>query len=423
MVRRRSSRLDPLHVAEVRLGRAPQDPLQTAVVLEAWAGRTQVEALPEARSLRPAPVTELPRPPRRTDADHSVDVNEFLILLAILASAFGWIRPLERILDQGLDEVIVWALPLALGLDRALRLRYLSVDTLRALSDELPRLNLAIAALIGVVSFISTPVLVGLCLTVIWGEAAVFVRRGWAWMYVLLIGGTSLWFMIGGDELVALVTCTAAVAVITNICALGAEGERPVLEPLSLTFASALIGVSAGVMITSDLDMWIGTDVPTAASVLFVSLTGWWASARLATIWSELPDQLQRVRLRDRQGWTGVLVGGPVVEAVLRLTAPTTAILIVYAVLGEWRTVGVVSGFAVLALAMLLTGLVTSARYWAQAAAMFVAGAVVSLVLPAWWPGSTLLIGAAIPAIGAAIASARMLRHTTAVYATRMMIR
>jgi hypothetical protein len=383
MNRRRTSRLDPLHVAEVRLGRAPQDPLQTAVVLEAWAGRTQVEALPEARRLRPAPVTELPRPPRRAEPDNSVDVNEFVILLAILASAFGWIGPLQRILDQGLDAVIVWALPLALGLDRALRLRYLAIDTLRALSDELPRLNLAIAVVIGVVSFVSTPVLVGLCLMVVWGEAAVFVRRGWAWLYAVLIVATSLWFAIGGDELIALVTCTAAVAVITNICALGAEGDRPVLEPLSLTFASA----------------------------------------RLATIWSELPDQLQRVRLRDRAGWTGVLVGGPVVEAVLRLAAPTAAILVVYAVLGEWRTAGVVSGFAVLALAMLLMGLVTSARYWAQAAALFVAGAVVSLLVPNWWPGSSLLVGASIPAVGAAIASVRMMRHTTAVYATRMMIR
>ena len=59
-----ANKLSPLHaqrVVEARLGREPQDMLEAAVVLEAWAGIPAGEALQSGRAIMASDTPE-PRP-------------------------------------------------------------------------------------------------------------------------------------------------------------------------------------------------------------------------------------------------------------------------------------------------------------------------------------------------------------------------
>ena len=117
------------HLVEARLGREPQDALEAAVVLEAWAGVPAQQALETARAMmptrrgvplvsraKPAPVV---RPPRQ--------LAEGLAFVVTIAAIALWAAPLVSALGvQVVRDALVLALPSALAVQWALASRHLA---------------------------------------------------------------------------------------------------------------------------------------------------------------------------------------------------------------------------------------------------------------------------------------------------------
>ncbi|MDA0169564.1 hypothetical protein OJ998_10760, partial [Solirubrobacter taibaiensis] len=218
----RASRL-----VEARLGRPPQDALEAAVVLEAWAGVPAQQALETARAFMPRafappaasgtrPVTPL-RPPGM--------VLEGAALLATVSAIALWAGPLAAALGDGVvGRALTLALPLALGLQCALRARHLGRPSgLDGLRSRRLALVVAAVALVAGPAVILGPAgaLAGL-LTVTWTSAAILLRRGWVAGYaVLVVGATPV--MLAGVSAAAVVGAVATITVTAAVCAVGAS--------------------------------------------------------------------------------------------------------------------------------------------------------------------------------------------------------
>src|SRR4051794_29393343 len=120
--------VDARLLVEARLGREPQDMLEAAVVLEAWAGVPAQAALAAASATMPAepalPQPSVGRLPRLRERD-GVLLDGAAFMLTVVAIAC-WTAPLAA--DAGLrtvERALVLALPLTLALQRALGSRFL----------------------------------------------------------------------------------------------------------------------------------------------------------------------------------------------------------------------------------------------------------------------------------------------------------
>ncbi len=109
-------------LVEARLGRAPQDMLEAAVVLEAWAGVPAQTALAAASATMPAepaaPQPSAGRLPRHREGDRVLaDGAAFVVCVVAIAC---WAAPLTS--DLGVTAVehgLALALPLTLALQGA----------------------------------------------------------------------------------------------------------------------------------------------------------------------------------------------------------------------------------------------------------------------------------------------------------------
>ncbi|HWI72474.1 MAG TPA: hypothetical protein VNT55_10995, partial [Baekduia sp.] len=179
-------------LVEARLGREPQDMLEAAVVLEAWAGVPAEAALAAASATMPAepalPQPSVGRLPRRRDRDGVlVDGAAFTITVVAIAC---WAAPLSA--SAGLSAVergLTLALPATLALQRALGSWFL--DRPQGIARLARYKSLLLAGAVGVLLLPALALgtggaLAGL-LTLTWTGGTVLIRRRWPEVYMLII--------------------------------------------------------------------------------------------------------------------------------------------------------------------------------------------------------------------------------------------
>ena len=115
------SSLQARRIVEARLGREPQDMLESAVALEAWAGVDASEALAHGREM----MAWAPSAPKRsagrlpgTPEQRGIAIEALSFVIVVVAIAC-WAAPLSDRLGAGVVErALIIALPATLTLPR-----------------------------------------------------------------------------------------------------------------------------------------------------------------------------------------------------------------------------------------------------------------------------------------------------------------
>jgi hypothetical protein len=426
-------------LVEARLGRAPQDMLEAAVVLEAWAGVPAESALAAASATMPAeparPQPSVGRLPRRRDRDGVLaDGVAFLVTVVAIAC---WAAPLTA--SVGLAAVrdgLTLALPLTLALQRVLGSWFL--DRPQGIS-LLARHTWALLA--GAVAVLLVPALVlgtagtlaGL-LTLTWTGGTVLIRRRWPEVYMMIIL-LATGAMLAGAPALEVVVAAAAATLLADGLALGASphvAARALGNGGPVVVAGA-IGVGLGAMLVLDRSVsWTEGAVP-ALALIPSTLAALLAGHHLRHLDMAIPKALSGVAASG----TGARRLGRVPTRILlgalgRLILLSAALSATLLWLSPWlgasaRGAGILVGFALVALASMLVGLLESlgrAGWALLAVACGVAGeAVVGLADVDPFPGTGLAVGGAIVALLVLPAVVVALRRPATTLATALWIR
>jgi hypothetical protein len=367
--------LDPADaelIVEARLGRRPQDMLEAAVVLEAWAGVPAQGALAAARALMPtepsppeASVGVLPRPSSREGI--LVEGTAFIVTVIAIAC---WVSPLVS--QLGVDVVeraLLVALPLTLTLQWGLRSRYL--DRPQGLA-QLAHARWGLVA-VGVIVVGAPWALLGRAgavaglLTVTWTGATILIRRHWPGVYVatILLGTPA---MIAADRPLPVLGAIAGVTAVAVAFALRASG-RPAHRSTghwNRAFVAGVIGAGLGLMLVLDRTVsWTEGAVP-ALALLPSTVASFWGGYHLRYLEQEIPGGVSGVPASDPStlglGWPALRVLLGALGRVVLLCVGLSGVLLA---LTPWlgsssRGVGVLVGFGLFALAALLVSLLES---------------------------------------------------------------
>ncbi|MEM7288361.1 MAG: hypothetical protein AAF480_18590 [Actinomycetota bacterium] len=319
---------------------------------------------------------------------------------------------------------MAWALPVALAIDRGLRVRYLATGQVQTINPALWLLNGLAAAALSTAWLVSDAAQIGVTLAVMWGFAGVLAIRKWPLGYINIVIAVATWLYFDGDEVIGLTVGAVAVLVATTIAVLSTTSDRRIPESLWVTVAAAITGASAGVLLTSERDLWTDRSWWLGAAVVLVSLSGWWASARITQLWVELPSQLASVTISDDRGqWGGLVVSSAVAGALSRVVLPTYLLLLGLVVIGETGAAILVGAFAMFSVSMLLLGLVVATKHWFEASVASVLAAVVAVVMPGDVTGLPMLTGATVAVLGYGAIAAIAFHNAPNAFATRMIIR
>jgi hypothetical protein len=429
-------------LVEARLGREPQDMLEAAVVLEAWAGVPAQAALAAASATMPAepalPQPSVGRLPRHRDRDGVLaDGAAFLITVVAIAC---WAAPLST--DLGLTAVergLMLALPLTLALQRVLGGWFLDRPegvTQLARHQGLVLVGAAAVLLLPALVLGTGGVLAGL-LTLTWTGGTVLIRgrRPEVYMVVILLATAALLAGAPALEVVASAAATTlvAVGVVLWASARGAAVPRRGLgrgEPVAVAGA---IGVGLGVMLVLDRSVsWTEGAVPALALIpsTFAALL---AGHHLRHLEMAFPKALSGVAA---SGAAGRRLGGGPTRVLLGAFAYLTVVSAVLSApllwLSPWlgesaRGAGILVGFALVALASMLVGLLESLGRgsWALAAVACgaAAEAIVRTVDAPPFPGTGLVVGGATVTLLVAPAVLGLLRRPATTLATALWIR
>jgi hypothetical protein len=352
-------------LVEARLGRPPQDMLEAAVALEAWAGIPAQGALDVGRRLmRDVPAVPVASraalPGRRSTWGALVEALTFLMTVIAIAC---WAAPLA---DAAGAEVVgrgvMLALPVTLGLQWGLSSRYFIHEHGRAqLARRRPVIALAAPALVGAgwLALGEAGLLAGL-LTVTWVAGTVLVRCRWSGAYaagIALITG----LMMAGYEPIALLGTSAAATVLGALMALSPQAAAPggARPRWSRVTAATAIGVGTGLLLVGDPTVsWTGGALP-AIELLPSAIAGFWASYRLR----DLADAIVRATAGVEVGAAPPLgLGSDPLRLLLRALCEFAVLVVglsaaLVLLLGEPSTAaGLLAGFGLLALATLLGG-------------------------------------------------------------------
>ncbi|MEA2229521.1 MAG: hypothetical protein QOF04_3151 [Solirubrobacteraceae bacterium] len=413
----RPATLDPSHarsIVEARLGREPQDMLEAAVALEAWAGVPAGDALATAGAMMragdPESQPSAGRLPRAA-ARQGVAMEAISFAIAVIAIAC-WAAPLSRSLGQDVVErALVCALPMTLALQWGLASRFLSrPDGLAHLGRRPWTVALAALALVAAPSAVlGLGGLVAGLLTVTWTGGAILIRRRWAPAYAALVvvAGAA---MLAGLLAPLVLGATAAIAAAGVAAALRARTLVPAQSPGRWTraLAAAVIGAGLGALLVADRSVdWTVGSMP-AIALLPSSLASFWGGRHLWRFQQAIPEALSGVAVADTgaRGLArrpmGVLLGA--VGRLVLLTAGLSLVVLAVAALFELRTSGesVLVGFGLVALATMLVGLLESVGRAPWAIAAVVAGVAGEAVAPpelASMPGGRLILGASIAVV------------------------
>jgi hypothetical protein len=285
-------------IVEARLGRAPQDMLEAAVVLEAWAGVPAQRALETGAALMPrelgAPrrsVAVLPPVARRPEA--LLEACAFVV--SVLAIAL-WAAPLVAALGVPVvTRALTLALPLTLALQWGLRSRYLSRPRgLAALSRARGGLALAALAVAAAPSLLlaEAGAVAGL-LTITWTGGTVLMRRGWAAVYAAIVLAATVPMAAGLPPLAVLAVTAGVTAAVVAAALRGRSGEARVSGGRwGRAAVCALLGAGLGAMLVADRSLGWGAGASPALALLPSTIAGVWAGLRIWRLDDAIPRAL-----------------------------------------------------------------------------------------------------------------------------------
>ncbi len=427
-------------IVDARLGREPQDMLEAAVVLEAWAGLPAGEALRSGRAIMdtatPEPRHSSGRLPGAGRQDGLV-VEALSFVIAVVAIA-AWAEPLsERVGSDAVANALIWALPMTLALQWGLASRYLSRPQGVARLGSRPLvLLLAAAALVAVPTLLMgrSGAVAGL-LTLTWTGGTIVIRRRWSMAYagmVVLASGA----MVAGMPATNVLGFTAALTTVAVAIAVRAR-TTPSGHPPGRWGRAALaaaIGAGLGVLLVTDRSVdWSVGSMP-AVCLLPSSLASFWAGYHLWRLQQVIPETLSGVAVLDaRLRGLGARPLRVLVGALARLTAGTATLSLLLVGIAsslDLETSGntVLVGFGLVALATLFVGLLESVGRgaWALSAlALGVAGELAALQLTDLdsVAGGGLIVGASIAVVVALPIAVAALTRPAITLATALGIR
>jgi hypothetical protein len=434
------SSLQASRIVEARLGREPQDMLEVAVALEAWAGVHAGEALERGREL----MATAPTAPRRsagrlpgTAAQRGVAVEALSFVIAVVAIAC-WAAPLsDRLGPQAVEQALVLALPTTLTLQWGLASRYLSRPEGLAHLGRRPLL-----LLLGAVALVAVPAaalgrggaLAGL-LTLTWTGGTIVIRRHWALAYAAMVLAASA-LMVAGLPATNVLSLTAALTTLGVAVALRAR-IAPTGQPpgrWGRAGVAAVIGAGVGVLLVIDRSVdWSLGSLP-AIALLPSSVASFWGGHHLWKFQEAIPQALSGVAVSDRSARglhrapLRVLSGA--VARVVGLTASLSLLLVLGAAELGLHTTGrtVLVGFGLVALATLFAGLLESVGRGRWAIVSLVAGVAGEVLAQqstqvSSVAGGGLIVGASITVLLAMPVAIAMLCRPAATLATALGIR
>ena len=405
-------------IVEARLGRQPQDMLEAAVALEAWAGVPAQRALETAREVMrdASPVPEpstgaLPQP-----VEQRGGVIEALTFPLTVIAIAGWAAPLaDRAGTAAVELGILVALPLTLALQWGISCRWLSREHGPALLGR-HRLVLMLMALVlvgGGALALGTAGLIAGLLVVTWVAGTVLVRCRLTLAYAGGVALATAGMLLVPDPVVLLAVVAAAAA----LAALLALRPPPVPTPgttgrVDRVAAAAAIGAGTGLLLIGDPTVgWTGDAVP-AIGLLPAAAAGFWASYRMRDVGYAVARATSGVRV-GAAAPRGL--ASPPLRALLVALAGLAAIAAVLSavplLLTSWLgtpadAAGVLAGFGLLAAVTLLAGVLEALGRAAAVLPVLAA----ALAAEAWvrWGGDAAFAGAGLVA-GGLVATALLL--------------
>ena len=438
----RSGAVDPVdeNLTQARLGRAPRDRLEATIVLEAWDGRPARRALSDARSLvghEPPLANGKGRIDLGDDSERVSVIGEAVALVLSILSVAAWARPLSRELGaHTLAHAIQIALPVAVGLQWAVRSRYLSRRKGLAL---LAREGIALSCAVAV--GVELPVAVGprggtvaALLIAVWVGGTVLTRRGWGLLYAFSLVLTTIALDLGFSPYVVL---GALAALTVGLCCAAvltrrvSTDDRPGSVPRAVL--AAVLGAGIGILLVGDPSLGWGVRGVHPAIALVPSVIGsFWGGYHLWNLYGEIPLGLSGVPLEraSRVGFTDpamrVFLG-----AVLRLLGATVVLSGIVIALGRWTqgtdALSVFVAFGCAALVSMMVSLLESLAF--QRAALVAVG--VALLSEFAWrhlvhvhtAGSALAVGAMVGILVTVPPLIAVLSRSGRVLATTLLIR
>ena len=420
----RAKSVDPLGLVMAKLKRLPQDRLQAAVVLEAFAGQKAPDSFAVSADHLPDSVETDEPTTMGTNEAPGARLTDFAVLFTIVASAILWIPRLRESLSDDIGKAVAVGLPCALALDGAIRIRHLSSGNVRSLRPTLFFLNAALAVALIASALVEPAVGVAVALVALWGEATILSVRGWYLHYVVLTAVTTagLWIL---PWTVPVIVLTALVMIgLTTLAVLTDSGVVNMPENALASIAAFIIGGSSGLMLVADPGVWRSATYRTTAAVLLVTMTGWIASVRLTRIWVDLPSRMANAPIAPgRASPSGRAVSQAVVAASARIVVPTFVSLMIYIAVDADRGAIIVCAFSCFALATLAMSLNMATRYWAATAVIAATGATITILVPSSVSGLPLLLGSIFVVVASGTLAYVTFRDSTVAFTTRMIIR
>lgn len=310
-------------IIEAKLGRSPQDSLESAVVLEAWGGiRGHLPFELGAASLGAGfPLDARSRP---TDAitwgQPACDRDTLGLVLVTFATA-AWVGVMAaRYRWVVVASACQSAVPANLALQAVLMRRYLGVaDGLGRLRRAWPTLVVLVVLVLSMVLLVvgrgrdaPTVRLVAVTLVLTWVAGVVSCERRWGASFAALVAGCCLAVQAGAPAgAVATVLAAAAVGVVTTALTTAATSpRRPV--PWSRVLPSVVVAGSTGLLIL----VAMSSQESNAALALVPALGGsLWGARHLSRLWVDLRAILLQTAVGDggrgglRRSLSGVLAG------------------------------------------------------------------------------------------------------------------
>jgi hypothetical protein len=435
--------LDPVaarRIVEARLGREPQDALETAVVLEAWTGVPAREALALGEQvMRTGTATSQPSqaaPPDPLQED-GMRAEALAFVLAVFCIA-SWTAPLAKATSAAeVARALAFALPVTLGLQWMLRSRFLSRDNGLELLARARR-----ALVVGAAVIVAAPAvalgpggLMAGVLTLTWTGGTLLVRRGWTPLYLLLVASATGAMAAGlrADVVVLGVADAIVVAVAIGLPRSRTEGGAAAGRAGRAIVAGA-IGGAIGAMMLSDPSVdWVLGTAP--ALVLMPStIAGMWAGVHLWHFQAAIPKALAGVPVlaggpRRASAWPPVRILLGAVGRLVLGTIVLSAVLLagVEALHAGHVEASLLGAFGAVALGTLLVSLLEAVGrgWWALTAVVAGLGAELAVraedLVP--WTGGSLLAGALVAVLVALPTAIVLLLRPADTLATTLYIR
>jgi hypothetical protein len=427
-------------LVEARLGRAPQDMLEAAVVLEAWAGVPAQTALAAASATMPAeparPQPSVGRLPRRREGDRVLaDGAAFLVTVVAIAC---WAAPLTSSMGvAAVEHGLMLALPLTLALQRVLGSRFLDrPQGIAQLALHRGQLLAAAAAVLLIPALLlgAGGTLAGL-LTISWTGGTILIRRHWPAVYVVIVLLATAAMVAGVEALDVVALAAVATAIAVALALRAAPESQPTRRSIGRgepVVVACAIGVGLGLVLVLDRSVsWTDGALP-ALALVPSTVAALLAGYRLRSLEWAIPSALSGVATTAPEAGrlgrepTRVLLG-----ALLQLLALSAVLSAALLWLSPWlgasaRAGGVMVGFALVALASMVVGLLESLGRgrWALMAVACGASAEAFVAIADLHPfaGIGLVVGGGVAVVLALPAVAALLRHPASTLATALWI-